>query len=205
MTFLQGGAFHEDDSMHDGAVISESLAFALFGSRDCVGKTVWIEEKGIRICGVVEDRKGYDSRMANPETQKIYLPYVLTGQLSEQPEVTAYELLLPETLDGFALKNVDELFSVNRYDREASLREKEIYIVEETDRFRMLPLLKTAAGLQKRMIKPVPVAFPDWENERIIAENRMLLVYLIRFGIVVLFLFCIPGSENMAERRTRSR
>ena len=81
MSFLNGNKFSEEDLIRDKAVISESLSFALFGSADSVGKTIWVNEKGIVVCGVIKEKKGRISRLANPNKKKIYLPYDMAGKL----------------------------------------------------------------------------------------------------------------------------
>ncbi|MBD5465554.1 MAG: ABC transporter permease [Lachnospiraceae bacterium] len=183
MSFLKGNKFSEEDLIRDKAVISESLSFALFGSSDSVGKTIWVNEKGIVVCGVIADKRGRWEKLANPDAKKIYLPYGLMEQLGCSTALTSYEILLPEPLEGFAEKTVEEVLSVNRYDREASLREKEISIIEETNRFRFPALLKTGMQLNRRTMKTVPIVFPDWENEKVIVENQLLFIYVLRIII----------------------
>lgn len=183
MSFLSGNKFSEEDLMQDKAVISEALSFALFGSSDSVGKTIWVNEKGIFICGVVKEKKGWIPRLANADTKKIYLPYALAEQLGCNLSLSSYEILLPEPLEGFAGKTVEDALSINRYNREASMQEKEISILEETTRFRTMRLLQTGLSLHERTMKKIPIAFPDWENERIIVENQLLFIYVIRMII----------------------
>ncbi len=180
MSFLNGNKFSEEDLMRDKAVISESLSFALFGSADSVGKTIWVNEKGIVVCGVIKEKGGWISGLANSNTKKIYLPYDLTDQLDCNLSLTSYEILLPEPLEGFAAKTMEEALSINRYNRQASMEEKEISMIEETNRFHIKSLLQTAVRLHERTMKKIPIVFPDWQNERVIVENQLILVYIIR-------------------------
>lgn len=193
MSFLSGNKFSEEDLMKDKAVISEALSFELFGSSDSVGKTIWINEKGILVCGVVKEKKGWIPKLANTDTKKIYLPYELAGQLDCHLSLSSYEILLPEPLEGFARKTVEDALSVNRYNKEASMQEKEISIQEETTRFRTMALLQTGLRLHERTMKKIPIAFPDWENERVIVENQLLFIYVIRIiiGIWLIRNLCI--------------
>lgn len=183
MSFLNGNKFSEEDLIKEKAVISEELSFALFGSGDSVGKTIWIHENGILICGVVKENKNWISKLAGTDTKKIYLPYELAGQLGFNVPLNSYEILLPEPLEGFAGKTVEDILSVNPYEREASMEEKEISILEETTRFRPLTLLQTGCRFHERTMKKVPIAFPDWENERVIVENQLLFLYGMRIFI----------------------
>lgn len=185
MSFLSGGKFSEEDLVRDKAVISEELSFALFGSGNSVGKTIWIQEKGILICGVVKEKKDWVSKLADTDTKKIYLPYEQAEQLGLQLPLTSYEILLPEPLEGFARKTVEDVLSVNSYEREASMQEKEISILEETTRFSLMKLLQTGWKFHERTMKKVPIAFPDWENKRIIVENQLLVLYMIRILILI--------------------
>ena len=195
MSFLNGNQFSEEDFLQDKAVISESLSFALFGSADSAGKTIWVNEKGIVVCGVIKEKEGRISRLANSNTKKIYLPYDLAEQLDCNVFLTSYEILLPEPLEGFAAKTMEEALSVNRYNRQASMEEKEICMIEETNRFHVKSLLKTATRLHERTMKKIPVVFPDWENERIIVENQLILIYIIR-AIMSLFTCLWKNSKK---------
>ncbi|MBD5543435.1 MAG: ABC transporter permease [Lachnospiraceae bacterium] len=183
MSFLRGNKFSEEDLIRDKAVISESLSFALFGSSDSIGKTIWINERGIIVCGVIADKNRQWEKLMGSDTKKIYLPYGSMEELGCSTALISYEILLPEPLEGFAMKTVEEAFGINRYEREASLREKEISIVEETNRFHMERLFKTGMNLNKRTMKTVSIVFPDWENEKVIVENRLLFIYVMRMII----------------------
>lgn len=89
--FIGGGPIPDDgyDAVSPQAVICESAAKALFGSEDCVGKSISRDSLNVSICGVVKDV----SPLAGYSFSHIWLPedadrldpewdYSITGVLS---------------------------------------------------------------------------------------------------------------------------
>lgn len=186
--FLSGNKLLDDALSKDQVVISEMLSFRLFGSNDCIGRVLWIDNNAFVISGVMKDEKGFINKQAGEKREKIYLSYEMMQKTGCDRSVTSYEIILPQPIRGFARKTVEEAFGIDVYNKNADLIEKEIVIKIESDRFQPLNLVREAFHLNDRTVKKIPLQFPDWENEKIIVENYLILIYMLRFVIICLFL-----------------
>lgn len=192
--FLSGSKFSADDLMQDKAVISETLAFQLFGSNDCIGKILWMNDNAFVVNGVVADGDSFIKRQVGEAKEKIYLSYEMMSQAGCDKSVISYEIILPEPIHGFAQKTVEEALQIDFYNRKADLLKNEMQIRSESNRFQIGSLIKAAFKLNDRAVRTIPLQFPDWENERIIVENYIILIFIFRVIIILLFLIKILNS-----------
>lgn len=69
-TYMQKGTFLSGEQVEKGvpaAVLSEGAARRLFGNRECVGETIYINGASFRIEGIMKEQ--------DTETAKVYIPY----------------------------------------------------------------------------------------------------------------------------------
>lgn len=89
--FIGGGPIPVEghNAVNPQAVISESAGKALFGSADCVGKSILRDSMEVRICGVVKDV----SPMAGYSFSHIWLPEELAPLIDPESEYSITGML----------------------------------------------------------------------------------------------------------------
>lgn len=185
--FLSGQSFTQADHQSGirTAVIAGSLARRLFGTTEAVGRTVTMDFRPYRVCGVVED--------ASPVTENtyalLYIPYTAeegyksrsdwdkTGSLGD------YQVYLLAAPDA----NLDEIKAaaennVRRYSQ--ALEDKQTF---------------TILGQPDRQWQTI---FREWSNVKPEYDKELL-----RYGLVFLILLLVPGVSlsGMADSRMERR
>ncbi len=178
--FLSGCAFSSNDLMQDKVVVSESLAFQLFGSTNVIGKSISINNNFFIIGGVVKDREGFISDIIKRNKQEIFLSYSMIESLKEDNEknrknINYYEIVLPEIMNNYAQNSIKDII-----EKKLSFR-----IMDESNRFNFWGINNSFKRLIKGDIRVDSMIYPTWENEKIVLENILFLINLIRF-----FLLC---------------
>lgn len=173
---LSGSYFTDDPMNNDHIIISEYLAWILFGSYDVIGKDVFISSVPYYICGVSKDAYS-DGGIAEPH---IFMQYDLYQKIDSSVFISCYEVLLPNPISDFALNIVKSYISYNVLDYE---------IIQNTYRFNLINTLKNLNNLTQRNIKTNKVIYPEWENSARILEQKIAYLLLVR--IIILFMIAI--------------
>lgn len=181
MEFVRGNAFLEDATGEDAVVISEALAFHLFGSTDVIGQILMSEGEMLVVCGVLKDDKDLMSKRVEDEQCKLYIPYQKAVKVLGEVPITSYEVITVENIQGFAKKQVEEAIGIDEYATEDSLENYGVEIIDQSSRFEAIETLKRMCSFDKRVIKTVAMAYPEWENKLRIVE---LLVQYLYFGMI---------------------
>ena len=191
LQLINGGYFSGSDLMQDHIVIDEDIAWQLFGSNDVVGQQIIIDGIPHLVSGVIErdsgrlnDYAGNGSSIAyvSYETMKKHLE--LTGQSAV---VNHFEVVMPNPVSGFAYGIVKDKIGID---------ETELEIVENTTRYRLLPLLQILGDFGKRSMNGKAIIYPYWENvargyEDILALLLVFKILFLLYPIVLLIILII--------------
>lgn len=79
MQVLQGAFFNEIQvsRKYRLTVINESAAYQLFGSEDCVGEAIFLNQLPYHVAGIIKDQ-------GDEEEAKIYIPYTVLEELGSE-------------------------------------------------------------------------------------------------------------------------
>lgn len=190
LEIISGAYFGADDLMKDRIVVDEDFAWQLFGSNDIIGECVTIGGVNHYICGVVKRAEGRFNVAAGLSKSTVYMSYdslakygtILSGRVSEvevsedgqkmqSGGINCYEVVMPDPVDGLALRLV----------RESSGREeKYISSVDNTKRFDGMSLLSVVLDFGIRSMWTQPIFYPYWENVARGWEDILGRLWLIR-------------------------
>ena len=183
---LRSGSYISNrDFTFDRVVLDEELSWALFGSYDVAGQTVWIMDEPYVVAGVVSREKDAASKKAYTDGAGMFVSYSamqhMTGGGSEdapaqEPAISYYELVMAEPITGFALSVLRENFPTK----------DESVFVQNTDRYSVKNLLTVVSQFGERSMNTAGVIFPYWENAARYTEDHAALYFVL----LVLFSLC---------------
>jgi len=152
LEMLSGSFYGREDINSDAVVLDRQLAWKLSGGVELKGTQIYIGSVRCFVSGVSEipDSKAYGDECV------IYLPYSLLERLGKQINVTCYEAVLPNPIEGFGGKIF--AFALSSY-------EGSCVIVENTGRFGIPRLYGVLRDMRSRFWRTDTVTFPFWENE----------------------------------------
>ena len=194
MNLLYGSYLNDDDIMDDGVVLDEDAAWKLFGSANIEGKTVTIGGIPHIIKGVVRKDSG---KFADASGLEGPMSFVSINSLKQYGKIYgsySYEMILPEPVEGFAIRLVREVIGESIAD---------LVVTENSYRFdykREMALLKEK-GIRSMNIKGV--VFPYYENISRAWEDIFSALYLIvtvifavNFTILAIFMYRFFKSDT---------
>lgn len=167
MQLLSGSAITENDLMQDRVVLDETLAWQLFGSADVTGMTVTIGSLPYTVAGVVENPRNYAERAAYGEEPMMYVSFSLYETLTgEEPGISCYEAVLPNSVRGFGEKVFTESLGMT----------ENVEILQNTGRYSILQNFHTLTHLHTLVIQS-KADYPYWENAaRVVSFDKALLL-----------------------------
>ena len=188
LQLVSGSYFAGSDLMQDKIVVDEDVAWQLFGSNNIVGQQVTIGGVPHLICGVIKRDSGRLNDSSGNGVSIVYVSYeTLQKNLAMQGREIAinhYEIVMPNPVKDFAMGIVKERIGVE---------EQEMELVENTTRFRLLPMLQIIGDFGMRSMNGKAIIYPYWENiargyEDILA---LMLIFRIIFVMYPVILFVI--------------
>lgn len=176
---VNGACFWESDISDDLVVIDENVAWNLYGSNDVVGMEIKIDEKTYIISGVSKCKNDFVSRSSYGDTPRVYMSYSsYAGFSKEESRITAYQVLLPNSIKGYAFNLMVNIF-------ENSYSEKEYSIVENSDRYSLSNLFGIIRDFGKRSINVQAIYYPYWENAARMTEDYGALLIVLSILLLV--------------------
>lgn len=197
LQLLSGSYLHEDDLMQDRVLLDVETAWLLFGGTDLQGLPVQINGRDFVVAGVFEREQDAASRMAYTAGPGIFMSYETYAALTEKTGITAYEFVLPEPVDGFALQIARDRFPLGRGEA-----------LENSSRFSFGRMLKMNGHMDERSMQAMGMIYPYWENAARVVENhcaRLALWALLLAGIpavsllVLFWRLAARGKEKWEE------
>lgn len=161
LRLLSGSYIAEGDLSPDRVILDEELAWELFGGTELTGMSVQIDGVEFVVGGVVEREKDSASRRAYTGEKGFFMSYDAYRAISGEDRIDCYEVVLPETVRGFAAQLVAERFP-----------NKEGESVVNTGRFDFDRLMRLSRDLSGRAAHSAAVRYPYWENAARIAESE---------------------------------
>lgn len=194
MKLVSGSFLVEDDFRKSGIVLDREAAWKLFGAIDVDGMTVTYNGKDYTVVGIVDSDKGYKAKEANAPESCVYLPIEAFDNIN----AVCYEVILPNPVSGFALKQAKEAFS------SVYISEDKSVIVDNSKRFEWLTSLKRALKWTGRGMSFKEVKYPYWENQAIAVENIVDVLSVLRvlfivppFVIIVVSIICFHPLRRL--------
>lgn len=204
MEFVEGNAFLEDVTGADTVVISEALAYKLFGSTDVIGKILMSEGDLLVVCGVVKDEKDKNdgkSKRLEKELWKIYIPYKKAVEVLGEAPITDYEVITVESMQGYAKKLLEEAIGIDAYAEENSIDKYGVEIIDQSSRFKVSENIKRMFSFDKSAKKIKAMTYPEWEVKLRTVERIVKYLYFgILFCLILLF---IDGCRLIRELKKR--
>ena len=187
---LHGSYFSDSDLRQDGVVLSENLAWELFGSTDIAGMTVTVNSRDFFVCGVISEPSSKLDKKTAGEGYRAYISYkgaeLINGSQSSfsdstsaaastssaEKGITCYECIMPSPVKNYAYNSFKEYFDSNFKDK--------FETVNNTERFSSGSLVKAYKKRSEFAVRDSAVIFPYWENASRIAEFKLSSVYFWR-------------------------
>lgn len=208
---MNGSYFSGSDLMQDHIVIDEDIAWQLFGSNDVVGQQITIDGIPHLVSGVIRRDSGRFNDYAGNGSSIAYVSYETlqrhmqsTGQSAA---INHYEVVMPNPVSKFAYGIVKDKIGID---------ESEIEIVENTTRYRLVPLLQVLGDFGMRSMNGKAIIYPYWENiakgyEDILALILIFRILFLLYPAVLLIIWLIwlwkhrkwhfKDVRNFAERK----
>ena len=155
---LRSGSYISNrDFTYDRVVLDEELSWALFGSYDVAGQTVWISNEPYVVAGVVSREKDKASSKAYTDGAGMFVTYsalthITGGEEAKEPGISCYELVMAEPIAGYGLSVLRESFPTK----------DESVFVQNTNRYSLKNLLTIVSQFGERSMNTAGVIFPYW-------------------------------------------
>ena len=205
---LSGSYFSGDDLMKDRVLIDEETAWTLYGSPDCVGKSLDISGVPHYISGVYRREDDSLTRKAGSARSLVYISFDSLSRYSSGGFVTAAYSETSAVREDAGLSGDGEDASPAGEDTSAPAEEgtgitclevvlpnpvdgfalgimKEALgggsgaaLVDNTARYRDEALLDIFLGFTSRGMQTTGISFPFWENRARAWENILSLVFM---------------------------
>ena len=197
LRLLDGSYLSENDLSSDLVLLDEALAWQLFGGTALTGMRVQIDGAEFVVGGVVEREKDSASRRAWSGEKGFFMSYDAYRTLSGKSGIGCYEVVLPETVSGYAAQLVGDKFPLGGGES-----------VVNTGRFDLERLLSLARDLPVRASHGGEVSYPYWENAARIAENECaalavaalaLLLPVAVTAVIAFFRLLVRGRVALEE------
>ena len=174
LRLLDGSYIGEDDLSSDLVLLDEELAWELFGGVRLSGMQVQVNGVEFIVGGVVERESDSASRRAYSGEKGFFMSYDAYRALSGKSGIDCYEVVLPETVRGYAAQLVAERFPIGEGET-----------VVNTGRFSLERLLQLARDLPGRAAHGGAVRYPYWENAARITENECAMLAIAFLALLL--------------------
>jgi len=179
---LVSGNFLMADAFNRRSIVLDELsAWQLFGATDIAGFTIKIQDKTFTVAGVVRLPDDWQSRLSRKERPQAFVLYETLNELDPQSSIIAYEVRLPEPVQGMGLQFLRDALGAGGIPLE------QVELVDQDARLGLWPLLTGWRQVGQRMIRDSAVILPWWENAaRAAVDLASLLALLVAFSLLTL-------------------
>lgn len=175
---ISGMYFSGNDIMQDSILLDEEAAWQLFGSNEIAGKTVTIGGLPYRVAGVYQREQGDLETLAGSKDTTVYISYSTLNNIAAC-NISCYEAVLPNPVDGFAL---DLMMEINLSSEES------VKMIENSKRFSYISLYNIWKERASRSMKTDDIVLPFWENLARVKEEKLMEVALWQVVLVCILL-----------------
>ena len=196
---ISGASLPTESMNRDLVVIDETLAWRLFGATNVAGMDVMINGAPYVISGVYRTLDNFASRAAYGDMPHMFLFYDALADIRGSVPITTLEVVLPNPLTGMAETIVREALDAVNVDEDG------FRLVNNTGRYRFLPLLGVARDFGERSMYRTGLRLPHWENAARMVEDfaamaLVLLLILLLYPTIVIVQF---GYRRWRVRKWR--
>lgn len=191
LTIRSGSYIGGDDLMRDRVVLDEEMAWKLFGAIEVAGFTVTIDGRPYLVAAVVTREGDGFSAAANAADACIYVPYELLAE--KEIAISAYEIVMPNPISGFAYGVVREAFA------------EPVQVTENSRRFGVPAIFDVLRDLSGRTVISEGMAYPYWENAARLVENRLAVILLITAILGIYPIVCVTAAVVFIAKRLWSK
>lgn len=199
MELLSGSYISDDDLNQDRVVVDENLAWALYGSNDIVGMQLWMNNTIYTVAGVVKVPEDGLEKIAYGNSNRIYMPYDQLKTQQDSLSITCYEVVLPNPISNYAYYAVRSAFGFSE-EEEEQLDQQEnpltfdnVEILENTNRFELVPTLTKLKQWRLRSMRASSVGYPYWENIARSVEDEEIILLIFRILVLICPVVCLIG------------
>ena len=194
LKLLSGDYIRQSDLMKDRIILSEDVAWMLFGGTDLAGMTMKLNGIPFVVAGVVEQESDFASKRANSDTLDLYMSYDTLLQMDENTKISCYEVILPNPVKNFALNVVRDKFPLGRGE-----------YVCNTTRYDYGEMLGYIGKYGARGAGLSGAVLPYWENAARRTENWASLCCLLGtvlpvFPVVTGTFFAVKHGKKLKVR-----
>ena len=155
LKLLNGSYFAKDNLMKDGLVIDEDAAWQLFGSNDVSGMQVSIGGVPHYISGVIKRDSGRLNKATGLKETVVYLSLEHLEKYGTVGNGFTYEVVMPSPTSTFAMTTITTALGLKEY---------QVEIHENTDRFSLFSLISILRQFGTRSMRQTDIMYPHWEN-----------------------------------------
>lgn len=171
---ISGSYLMEDSIANDQVVIDEEAAWKIFGAIEVDGMTLTYNGKEYIVQGVVKPQDGYKTKTGGAESGTVFFPLEAIGQ-----DADCYEIIFPNPVSGFALKQVKEAFTSCGYS------EDDIRVIDNSERYSFVNSAKRVLKWTDKGMAFKALKYPYWENSAIAVENIVDLLTFFRIIFII--------------------
>ena len=191
-----GNYISADDLMRDRVLLDEETAWLLFGGNDIHGQSFNINGEPFVVAGVVQREDDFATKKAYADGMGIFMSYEAFKKLNADAGIQCYEVVMPESVNGFAYSIASDKFPIGRGE-----------IVNNSTRFSFSKLLKLSTQYGMRSMQNKGIIYPYWENAARYAEDiaalltalSLLLAVLPLGWLLVMFIRLLIYGKNSLE------
>lgn len=158
--------------------LDERAAWKLFGAINVVGMPLTLGDGEYIVCGVGAVPEGTVYDEAYGETPRAYILFDSPSAASVR-EITVYEAVLPNPVDGFALDVFETNFTAGG----------EYTVVENSRRFTLSALWEYVTHMDTLGVRTSSVTYPWWENVAQVARYRcasLMIAEIVLYSLALL-------------------
>lgn len=173
-----GRYFDSTEVMNDSVILDSNSASKLFGSTDCVGQTVLINNVPHYVRGVYECDYSTFSKAAGSDGGNIFMFYSSLEKNGTSFGISSIEFVGLEPYKGY-------LYNYLKDTKNNGLTEGSFVCVQNTDRFGWNSLIENVIKVWgKRSMQIQPFVYPFWENIARAYENVYAVVLLVEWILI---------------------
>lgn len=176
LQLLNGSYFSGNDLMKDYVILDENAAWQLFGSNDVAGMTVDIGGRPHLVTGVVRRPTGRLYEAAGLDGVRVYVSYETLQTYGQCSGINHYEIVMPNPVREYAVNYVRE---------QLGQPEKEVEVLENSNRFRISRRLSLLLDFGTRSMNGKAIIYPYWENVARGYEDILALITLFQMIFVI--------------------
>ena len=194
LRLLSGDYIQQSDLMKDRIVLSEEVAWLLFGGTDVAGMSMKLNGTPYVIAGVVEQEKDFFSKKSNSDGLDLYMSYDALLAIDENAKIDCYELVMANPVKGFAMKAVKDKFPIGRGE-----------ILRNSDRYDYEKMMDQVIHFGTRGSQTSGVVLPYWENAARMTEDWCALCCLLGtvsllFPLIVLIILALQSGRQAKKK-----